>query len=147
MNHPLVKLAGQLDWKSLRREVAPSFCDDKECPGLRPGIVGPKGLNRFGVLDPVAVSKVVGRAMHDDLAPCVLYLDIRQCSRTAECQESPVGAIDIAMKPFHEWLAMREGLWLNDKNSVIGLSRLNPLPKNSAVNKSLVVMGVEKGAS
>ena len=45
--------------------------------------------------------------------------------------------IDIAMKPFHEWLAMREGLWLNDKNSVIGLSRLNPLPKNSAVNKSL----------
>ena len=32
MNHPLVKLAGQLDWKSLRREVAPSFCDDKECP-------------------------------------------------------------------------------------------------------------------
>ena len=106
-------------------------------PRLRPGIVGPKGLNRFGVLDPVAVSKVVGRAMHDDLAPCVLYLDIRQCSRTAECQESPVGAIDIAMKPFHEWLAMREGLWLNDKNSVIGLSRLNPLPKNSAVNKSL----------
>jgi hypothetical protein len=32
---------------------------------------------------------------------------------------------------------MREGLWLNDKNAVIGLSRLNPLPKNSAVNKSL----------
>jgi hypothetical protein len=41
------------------------------------------------------------------------------------------------MKTFHEWLAMREGLWLNDKNAVIGLSRLNPLPKNSAVNKSL----------
>ena len=32
MNHPLVNLAGQLDWESLRREVAPSFCDDKECP-------------------------------------------------------------------------------------------------------------------
>ena len=41
------------------------------------------------------------------------------------------------MMTFHEWLAMREGLWLNDKNAVIGLSRLNPLPKNSAVNKSL----------
>ncbi len=46
-------------------------------------------------------------------------------------------AIDIPMKTFHEWLAMREGLWLNDKNAVIGLSRLNPLPKESAVNKSL----------
>ncbi len=41
------------------------------------------------------------------------------------------------MKTFHEWLAMREGLWLNEKNAVIGLSRRNPLPKNSAVNKSL----------
>lgn len=45
------------------------------------------------------------------------------------------------MKTFHEWLAERmaknEGLWLNDKNAVIGMSRLNPLPKNSAVNKSL----------
>jgi hypothetical protein len=45
--------------------------------------------------------------------------------------------IDTAMTTFHEWLAMREGLWLNDKNAVIGLSRLNPLPKNSAVNKSV----------
>jgi hypothetical protein len=41
------------------------------------------------------------------------------------------------MKTFHEWLAVREGLWLNDKNAVIGLSRLNPLLKNSAVNKSV----------
>jgi hypothetical protein len=54
-----------------------------------------------------------------------------------ERQESPAGAIDTGMKTFHEWLAMREGLWLNDKNAVIGLSRLNPLPKNSAVKKSL----------
>jgi hypothetical protein len=52
-------------------------------------------------------------------------------------EESPAGAIDTGMKTFHEWLAVREGLWLNDKNAVIGLSRLNPLPKNSAVNKSL----------
>jgi hypothetical protein len=53
------------------------------------------------------------------------------------CQESTALATDTAMKTFHEWLAMREGLWLNDKNAVIGMSRLNPLPKNSAVNKSL----------
>ncbi len=58
-------------------------------------------------------------------------------ARTGLREESPAGAIDIAMKTFHEWLAMREGLWLNDKNAVIELSRLNPLPKNSAVNKSL----------
>ena len=45
------------------------------------------------------------------------------------------------MKTFHEWLAERmaknEGLWLNDKNAVVGLFRLNLLPKASAVNKSL----------
>ncbi|MCA8982946.1 MAG: hypothetical protein KDA76_04230 [Planctomycetaceae bacterium] len=46
------------------------------------------------------------------------------------------------MKTSHEWLAERqrqqcEGLWLNDKNAVNGLSKLNPLPKDSAVNKSL----------
>ena len=52
-------------------------------------------------------------------------------------EESPAGAIDISMKTFHEWVAMREGFWLNDKNAVFGLSRLNPLPKNSAVNRSL----------
>jgi len=58
-------------------------------------------------------------------------------ARAGECQESPPMAIDTGMKTFHEWLAVREGLWLNDKNAVIGLSRLNPLPKDSAVNKSL----------
>lgn len=46
------------------------------------------------------------------------------------------------MKTFHQWLAERgrrqcEGLWLNDKIAVIGLSKLNPLPRDSAVNKSL----------
>ena len=40
---------------------------------------------------------------------------------------------------------MRVGLWLNDKNAVIGLSRLNPLPKNSAVNNSLA-KGLEEKA-
>lgn len=28
-------------------------------------------------------------------------------------------------------------MWLKDKNAVIGLSKMNPLPKDSAVNKSL----------
>jgi hypothetical protein len=50
-------------------------------------------------------------------------------------------AIDTGMKTFDEWLAERqqqcEGLWLNDKNAVIGLSKMNPLPGDSAVNKSL----------
>ncbi|MFM7160478.1 MAG: hypothetical protein ACKO3P_08905, partial [Planctomycetaceae bacterium] len=48
-----------------------------------------------------------------------------------------LGAKDTAMNTFHEWLAMREGLWLNDKNAVIGLSWLSPLPKCAAFNKSL----------
>ena len=36
------------------------------------------------------------------------------------------------MKTFHEWLAERvqaEGLWLNDKRAVPGLSNVNPLNK------------------
>ena len=37
------------------------------------------------------------------------------------------GAIDTSMKTFHEWLAMREGLCLNDKNAVVGMSNINPL--------------------
>ncbi|MEZ6056501.1 MAG: hypothetical protein R3C01_07330 [Planctomycetaceae bacterium] len=46
------------------------------------------------------------------------------------------------MKTFHEWLPERqqrqcERVWLNDKNAVIGLSKMNPLPRDSAVNKSL----------
>ena len=58
-------------------------------------------------------------------------------ARAGQREESPAVAIDTAMMTFHEWLAMRERLWLNDRNVVIGLSRLSPLPKNSAVNKSL----------
>jgi hypothetical protein len=42
------------------------------------------------------------------------------------------------MRTFREWLATQsEGLWLNDKLAVAGLSKINPLPANSAVNKSL----------
>ena len=45
-------------------------------------------------------------------------------------EESPAGAIDTGMKTFHEWLAERtknEGLWLNDRNAVVGMSNINPL--------------------
>jgi hypothetical protein len=35
------------------------------------------------------------------------------------------------MNTFHEWLAARttknEGLWLNDRNPVVGMSNMNPL--------------------
>jgi hypothetical protein len=29
---------------------------------------------------------------------------------------------------FWEWLALREGLWLADKNAIPGMSRMNPFP-------------------
>lgn len=71
----------------------------------------------------------------------LLHRGVESRSPTGERPESPAGALDTGMKTFHEWLAERmaknESLWLNDKNAVIRLSRLNPLPKNSAVNKSL----------
>jgi hypothetical protein len=40
--------------------------------------------------------------------------------------------VDTSMKTFHEWLAERqqrqcEGLWLNDKLAVPGMSNVNPL--------------------
>ena len=46
------------------------------------------------------------------------------------------------MKKFHEWLAERErqqqeGLLLNADGRLKGMSPANPLPKDSAVNKSL----------
>ena len=34
------------------------------------------------------------------------------------------------MKTFHKWPAERtknEGLWLNDRNAVVGMSNINPL--------------------
>ena len=79
------------------------------------------------------------RALYDGNAP-VSSFSVRWATPThaRDCGKNRQrGAIDTGMKTFHECLAMREGLWLNDKNAVIGLSRLYPLPKNSAVNKSL----------
>ena len=82
--------------------------------------------------------KVVAGPCMMTLPPCVFIVCWGLAhSRAGQREESPAGAIDTGMKTFQEWLAMREGLWLNDKNAVIRLSRLNPLPKNSAVNKSL----------
>ena len=64
----------------------------------------------------------------------------RKSSRTGERQESAERAIDSSMKTFHEWLAERmknEGLWLNDKNAVIGMSNINPLLQKKAKVKPL----------
>gem|GEM_PF-3773808 len=62
-------------------------------------------------------------------------------ARTGLREESPAGAIDIGMKTFHEWLAERttknEGLWLNDKNAVVGMSNINPLLQEKAKVKPL----------
>ena len=44
------------------------------------------------------------------------------------------------MKTFHEWLTDRtknEGLWLNDKNAVVGMSNINPLLQKAAKVKPL----------
>jgi hypothetical protein len=51
-------------------------------------------------------------------------------------------AVDTYMKTFHEWPAERERrqcerLWLNGKSAVIGLWKMNRLPRDSAVKKSV----------
>lgn len=33
LDHPLVKLADQIDWEAIRREIEPAFCDDNGRPG------------------------------------------------------------------------------------------------------------------
>jgi hypothetical protein len=35
--------------------------------------------------------------------------------------------MNCSLLKFKEWLAMREGLWLADKNAVAGMSRIDPL--------------------
>ena len=74
------------------------------------------------------------------MPPCVLYRVLGQCSREGLREESPPMAIDTGMKTFHEWLAERtknEGLWLNDKNAVVGMSNINPLLQKKAKVKPL----------
>lgn len=90
---------------------------------------------------PLASKVVAGVARW--LCPCFFFIVCwgHAHAGAGRRKKSPAKAIDIAMKTFHEWpaerMAKNEALWLNDKNAVIGLSRLNLLPKNSAVNKSL----------
>lgn len=68
--------------------------------------------------------------------PPLLYLDVESRSRRHGLrEESSAGAIDTRMKTIHEWLADRtksEGLWLNDKNAVVGMSNINPLLQKKA---------------
>jgi hypothetical protein len=55
------------------------------------------------------------------------------------------------MKTFHEWLAGRiaknEGLWLNDKNAVVGLSNINPLLQKKAKVKPLKLPKAKLGVA
>jgi len=80
--------------------------------------------------------KVVAGPCMMSLPPCVLYRVPGSRSRThGAAGESPAGAIDTGMKTFHEWLAERmknEGLWLNYKNAVVGMSNINPLLQKKA---------------
>ena len=65
-------------------------------------------------------------------------------------EESPAGAIDTGMKTFHEWLAGRtknEGLWLNDKNAVVGLSNINPLLQKKVKVKPLKLPKAKLGVA
>lgn len=72
-------------------------------------------------------------------------------ARTGERQELPAGAIDTAMKTFHDWLAERmaknEGLWLNDKNAVVGISNINPLLQKKAKVKPLKLPKAKLGVA
>jgi len=74
------------------------------------------------------------RALHYGYAPVSLLVrSLRESARTGERQKSLAGAIDTRMKTFREWLAERttknEGVWLNDKSAVVGMSRIGRLPR------------------
>ncbi len=58
--------------------------------------------------------------------------------------------MDTAIKTFHEWLADRtknEGLWLNDKNAVVGMSNINPLSQKNANVKPLKLPKAKRGVA
>ena len=74
----------------------------------------------------------------------------RRIARKSERQESPAGAINTHMKTFQEWLAERtknEGLWLNDKNAVVGMSNMNPLLQKKAKVKPLKLPKAKLGVA
>ena len=90
--------------------------------------------------------------MHDGYAP-VSFLMRRIAhahERTGPREKSPVGVTDAAMKTFHEWLADRmknEGLWLNDKNAMVGMSNINPLLQKKAKVKPLKLPKAKLGVA
>ena len=47
------------------------------------------------------------------------------------------GSLHTRMMTFSEWRALREGLWLADKNAMQGMSRLNPFPTTQAHLKKI----------
>ena len=51
------------------------------------------------------------------------------------------------MKTIHQWLAMREGLWRNDKNTVVGMSNINPLLQKKAKVKPLKLPKAKLGVA
>lgn len=48
---------------------------------------------------------------------------------------------------FSEYVRLREGLWLNDKNALPGMSRLNTLPTRKASKQSATVKTIHASPS
>jgi len=71
-------------------------------------------------------------------------------ARTELREKSPAGAIDTGMQTFHEWLTDRtknDGMWLNDRNDVVGMSNINPLFKKKAKVKLLKLPKAKLGVA
>ena len=88
------------------------------------------------------------------MIPLPLFLLNREVGprsrRTGLREESPARAIDTRMKKFDEWLAERtkyEGVWLNDKNAVVGMSNINPLLQKKAKVKPLKLPKAKLGVA
>ena len=82
--------------------------------------------------------KVVAPAPCIGFAGCFFFMPIEAAH--ARMGKPSAIAIDIGMKTFHEWLRERqpqEGLLLGSDGRPKGMSPANPLPRDSAANKSL----------
>lgn len=99
----------------------------------------------------IGVTKVGGNQFHEknltakvvapagELASPVTFLYATEAAH-ARTGKRPAIIIDTNMMTFHEWLRERqqqEGLLLSIDGRLKGISPLNPLPKDSAFNKSL----------
>ncbi len=51
--------------------------------------------------------------------------------------EHDLGSVHTRMMTFDEWRALREGLWLADKNAMPGMSRISPFPTTQAHLKKI----------